>query len=158
MKVFSKWISITYRHSQIYFAKAFEALGLGSGQYMFVLCICENSGLTQDALAEEVAMNKSTVARAVSQLEKDGFIERKVNQEDKRIYNVFPTEKGMAIYPLIIAVLDTWNDLITEDLTEEEEKILDALLIKVQKSAICHGKQKGECKCQKNKPLREEIH
>ena len=144
MKAYSKWISISYRHSQIYFSREFEKLGLSSGQYMFMLCICDYAGITQDALAEELAMNKSTVARVVAQLEHAEFIRRTINLKDKRIYNLYPTEKGIATYPKIKKVLDSWNSLITEDLTDEEDRLLESLLIRVQEKAIQYGKQNTE--------------
>ena len=76
MRNLGKWISIIARNSQIYYKRSFEKLGISGGQYIFLICICENEGRTQEWLAEELSMNKSTVARVVAALEQIGMVER----------------------------------------------------------------------------------
>lgn len=140
MNVISKWLAISSRNGQIFFAKKFEGLGFGSGQYMFIIGIYENPGLTQDQLAEVISINKGTVANVLKTLEKDGFVERRQNVKDKRIHNLYLTEKGINSYVLIKKTVEEWNDLLLRDIPKDEVKKLDLLLRKITDNAKKYAK------------------
>ena len=59
-----------YRHSKI------SADDLQSTHYAFALAICREPGRSQEDLARELCINKSTVARNLNYLEENGYIER----------------------------------------------------------------------------------
>lgn len=140
MNVISKWLAISSRNGQIFFAKKFEGLGFGSGQYMFIIGIYENPGLTQDQLAEVISINKGTVANVLKTLEKDGFVERRQNVKDKRIHNLYLTEKGINSYVLIKKTVEEWNDLLLRDIPKDEVEKLDLLLRKITDNAKKYAK------------------
>lgn len=140
MNVISKWLAISSRNGQIFFAKKFEGLGFGSGQYMFIIGIYENPGLTQDQLAEVISINKGTVANVLKTLEKDGFVERRQNVKDKRIHNLYLTEKGINSYVLIKKTVEEWNDLLLRDIPKDEVDKLDLLLRKITDNAKKYAK------------------
>lgn len=130
------FMSTIYRHCQIYYGKRLSKLKISSGQFMFILCICDNAGLSQDNLAEKFHMNKSTIARVAAQLEKDGFIIKKNNAKDKRIYNLYPTKKSDRIYPEIMKIIKEWNKIITMNFTDNEKKTFDNLLFKMRDNVL----------------------
>lgn len=140
MNVISKWISISSRCGQIFFTRRFECLGLGSGQHMFIIGIYQNPGLTQDQLAEVLSINKGTVANVLKTLEKDGFVERIQNVKDKRIYNLFLTEKGSDSYVIIKKTVKEWNDLLVQDIPEDEAQKLELILRKITDNAKKYAK------------------
>ncbi len=82
MKILSKWISISARNGRIFYNRKLARLGLKSGEFLFVLCINDHPGFTQDQLAEELSINKSTVARAVAELIDKGFVYRESNAKE----------------------------------------------------------------------------
>jgi len=65
-------------------------MGIGMGQYPFLLSICETPGIRQDNLADALYLNKSSVARALTQLEQNGFLTRTVDPADRRAYCIHP--------------------------------------------------------------------
>lgn len=140
MNVVSKWLSISSRCAQIFFTRRFECLGFGSGQHMFIIDICENPGITQDQLAEVLSVNKGTVANVLKTLEKDGFVERKQNPKDKRINNLFLTEKGVDSYVIIKKTVEEWNDLLVQDIPEDEAEKLELILRKITDNAKKYAK------------------
>nr|WP_122013063.1 MarR family transcriptional regulator [Maliibacterium massiliense] len=140
MEILNKWIATAARYNQIYFSKCFEHLGLTGGQYLFIINICLDRGITQDQLADKLAMNKSTIARVVAQLEEGGFLLRRSNENDKRVYNLYPTEKATAMLPQIVDIIQQWNDCLTEDFTQEERDIFEVLMIKLTRNAIAHAR------------------
>lgn len=140
MNVISKWLAVSSRYGQIYFARKFEGLGFGSGQYMFITGIYENPGLTQDQLAEIIFINKGTVANVLKILERDGFIERKQNLKDKRIHNLYLTEKGLNSYIEIKKTVEEWNSLLVKDISKNKAEELELILRKITDNAKKYAK------------------
>ena len=115
-----------FRHSKI------SAKDLQSGHYAFVLAICRNPGRSQEELAEELCINKSTVARNLNALEEKGYITRTPLPTDKRQFSVHPTEKMLAVLPEIKDVSNEWMALLSEGISEEELAVFDSVLMRMQ--------------------------
>ena len=107
-------------------------LGLKSCHASYLTAICDNPGISQDKLARQICINKSNVARQVAALEEEGFVRRCTCAADKRITELYPTEKTLNIRPQLNEILKSWEDCITQDLTEEERRQLEVLLAKVK--------------------------
>lgn len=118
-----------YRHSRI------ASGDLQSGHYAFVLSICREPGRSQEELAKELCVNKSTVARNLNYLEEKGYITRTLLPQDKRQFSVYPTDKMLAIFPALKAVSLEWMKLLSEDIPENELAIFDSVLSRMQKKA-----------------------
>ena len=105
--------------------------GLKSIHASYLTEICANPGISQDRLAKLIFINKSNVARQVAVLEEDGFVRRVPSAADKRVMELYPTEKTLEILPRINEMLLRWENCITHDLSEEEKELLTALLGKM---------------------------
>lgn len=101
----------------------------------YLLSICANPGVSQDALARILFVNKSNVARQLSVLESGGYVERKQG-EDKRVSLVYPTAKAVETVLVIKEVYAQWRKIITQDFTEEEKAALLALTDKLYANAV----------------------
>ena len=110
-------------------------LGLKSIHASYLTEICANPGISQDRLARLICINKSNVARQVSVLEEDGFVRRVPSAADKRVMELYPTEKTLELLPKITDMLTCWENCITHDLTEEEKELITSLLSKMSKRA-----------------------
>ena len=84
------------------------ALGLKGCHASYLTEICANPGLSQDRLARLICINKSNVARQVATLEEEGFIIRKPSIADKRVMELYPTEKTLELLPQISQVQTQW--------------------------------------------------
>ena len=102
--------------------------GLKSSHASYLLEICRSPGISQDALAKRICFNKSNIARQIAVLEEDGFVQRKSSQDDKRIMELYPTEKTLELMPQIRQVLRDWRCYLMEGMTEEEIRVLDKAL------------------------------
>ena len=118
-----------YRHSRI------SATDLQSGHYAFVLAICRASGRSQEELAQELCINKSTVARNLNSLEEKGYISRKPLPNDRRQFSVYPTEKMLSVLPEIKKASVEWMTLLSEGIAQEELDIFNSVLERMQKRA-----------------------
>ena len=104
-------------------------------QAKYILNICANPGISQDALARTMFVNKSNVARQLAVLEEQGYATRRQG-EDKRVSLVYPTEKAQEILPVIRGVNAEWRKVITEGFTDEEREILLSLTERLYKNAV----------------------
>lgn len=59
-----------------------------------LLFICENDGPSIKEIGEACGLKKQTMTSHLNELEKRGYIERKLNPHDKREQNIFLTEYG----------------------------------------------------------------
>ena len=123
-----KHISMLYRYSQIYFNAELKKYHLGSGQYIFLLSLIENEGINQEQLSTLVKIDKTTTARAVAKLVKEGYIHRVVSTEDRRAYILHATEKGRHIAQNLETIMDKWNATLLRGFSAAEKKQLRTLL------------------------------
>ena len=126
-----KIFSVIYWQSQSYCAKRLKDLDVTCGQFMYILCICDNPGVSQEKVAELTCIDKSTVAKAVQQLLKGGYITRQVSSEDRRVNELYPTEKALVVQPKISAIIDSFHEEQLSGLTDIERDIFMRLLRKV---------------------------
>jgi DNA-binding MarR family transcriptional regulator len=103
--------------------------------HSYVFIITKNPGITQDELANELCINKSNVTRGLNHLEEMGFVERKSDENDKRILRVYPTEKMLAVLPEIQKASSEWMRLLSEGIPQEELDIFDSVLERMQTRA-----------------------
>jgi DNA-binding MarR family transcriptional regulator len=86
-------------------------------------------GITVSELAELAGVRKQTMAEAVDQLERMGYVERRPNPGDRRSRLVFLTERGASVKPVTHAtaagVEEHWAELTSP---EELEALRAALL------------------------------
>ena len=112
-----------------------EPFGLKSCHASYLLEICRNPGISQDMLARRICINKSNIARQIVVLEEGGFVERRSSQVDKRVMELYPTEKTLELLPELRKVLGGWSRYLTQDFTEEEIELLAKMLSSMRERA-----------------------
>ena len=112
-----------------------EPLGLKSCHASYLLEICRNPGISQDTLARRICINKSNIARQIVVLEEGGFVERRSSQEDKRVMELYPTDKTMELLPELRKILGGWSRYLTQDFTEQEIELLARMLDSMRERA-----------------------
>ena len=135
MSKFMKMLNNISRSQAIYRHSRTAADDLQSGHYAFVLTICRNPGSSQEEIARELCINKSTVARNLNSLEEKGYITREFLPNDKRQLAVYPTEKMLAVLPEIKRASLDWMSLLSEGISPEELEIFNSVLERMQARA-----------------------
>ena len=118
-----------------YRAEALAPMGLKACHASYLTEICATPGISQDQLATRICINKSNVARQAAILEEDGFITRTPSTTDKRIMQLYPTQKTLELLPSISPILGQWEACLTEDISEEEKALLEKLLSRMKDKA-----------------------
>ncbi|QGQ45390.1 MarR family winged helix-turn-helix transcriptional regulator [Metabacillus sediminilitoris] len=112
----------------------FKEYDLMKGQYLYLVRICENPGMIQEKLAEMIKVDRTTAARAIKKLEIQGFIEKRNDDKNKKIKKLFPTEKGVNVYPFLKREGDYSNKVALSGFSEEEIDQIYQLLQRVRKN------------------------
>jgi len=144
MKEFMKFINITSRCATQYRSERLSASSLNGYQGGYILHICRNPGISQDQLAKEIYVNRSNVTRQLALLEENGYVERRQCRFDKRVIEVYPTEKAYAVRPAVLAVFSEWSRYLTEDFTDQEKELLVSMLEKVAGKAAAYADNMGK--------------
>lgn len=123
-----KWISIIYRQFQMDINKVLKPFDLNSSQYIFLIELYKKDEVNQECLAVNLQIDKSAAARAIKQLETNGYVTRCKNPEDKRAYIVKLTDKALCIKDELNSLLKDWNDKLTRNLSEKDYEMVHDLL------------------------------
>lgn len=132
---FMKMLNNISRSQAIYRRGKITASDLNSCHFAFVLAICRVPGRSQEELARELCLNKSTVARALNTLETNGYISRTPLPSDKRQFSVHPTDKMISVLPEVREASKEWMTLLSEGISEEEMEIFDSVLERMEARA-----------------------
>ena len=135
MSKFMKMLNNISRSQAIYRHSKITAEDLQSSHYAFVLTICAQPGRSQEELARELCINKSTVTRNLNYLEEKGYILREALPTDKRQFSVHPTEKMLGVLPEIKQASAQWMTLLSEGIPKEELEVFDRVLNRMQSRA-----------------------
>ncbi|MBR3763927.1 MAG: winged helix-turn-helix transcriptional regulator [Clostridia bacterium] len=135
MPPFMQQISITYRCAMRFREKELEDTGLAGCQTPYLTALCRQPGMTQEELAKELSVNKSSVTRQLAVLEEKGYVRREADPHDKRSLLVFPTEKTQEMMGRIFGCYGAWNEYLTQDFTQEEKDELSRMMVRIAQRA-----------------------
>lgn len=122
--------SVTYLHRQRnkFMGERLKPYGFIGAMHMILLYIARNPGTTQDAIVSHMYIDKCNVARRTKRLEELGYIRRETGKTDRRENNLYLTEEGEKLVPVIRGYLHDWARSVTRDLNDDERLALISLL------------------------------
>lgn len=112
--------SLIYRCTCKYYDKRLSKYNLGSGQLSFLLMIYEQEGITMNELAKQGVYDKGTVSKAIIKLEDEGYIISKVGLQDKRVRNLYTTQKTEDMIGDIYLLRSEWFQKLCGSFEEKE--------------------------------------
>lgn len=142
MPSFHRFILILNRCCTLFRAERTPDEELPPHLQTYILPICGTPGMSQDQLAKLMFINKSNVARHLAALEKSGYIERRQNEDDRRVTNVFPTDKAYEAKVELINAIREWNSYIMGEFTEEEATVFYNMLSRAADRAASYAGRK----------------
>ena len=113
-------------------------------QHAFVLAICHAPGRAQEELARTLCLNKSTVARTLTQLDESGYVLRQPNPEDKRQLLVYPTDKMKVALTRVREISEEWNRQICQGIDAEDLAVFESVLCRMEEGARALVEGEGE--------------
>lgn len=95
-----------------------EPVGVAPGQFAQLLALFEDDALTQSELCDRVQIDQSTMAHTLKRMERDGLVDRRPDQIDRRRAVITLTPRSRRLQPALIAAANEVNTLATHGLTE----------------------------------------
>lgn len=135
MEALMKYINRISRCSLLFRNGKLEHEGVNGCQHVYIRNICKEPGISQDRLAKSIYVNKSSVTRQLALLEQNGFVTRTSSGKDKRVMQVFPTQKALDILADIKRLSAEWESYITTGLTEQEKSFVLSILKRMMEKA-----------------------
>ena len=77
--------------------------------WYFLRVLWQQDGISQRELSQRVGMMEPTTASALNNMERKGFVRRLRNRTDRRVVNVFLTERGRALRRARAAAAPRWR-------------------------------------------------
>ena len=114
--------------------------GLTAAQVPINILVCKKPGISQNEVVDEVGLEKSVVAKTIGKLMDGGYLTRTKNTRDKRAYDLYPKEKAVQIYPVLVSQGKNCMELLTAGFDEHEKAVLGELLERMVDNARVFGK------------------
>jgi len=120
-----------HRKSLQHAAEKLKDCDIDVGQFFFLRYILKHQGISQEGIAGNLYLDKTTVSKGVSQLAQRGYIQKKTNPKDKREKRLFVTKKAIDMEEKIDTIYKEINANIFNVLTEKEMDQLTKILQKI---------------------------
>lgn len=128
---FGKVLESITRHRQYYVGKKLEKFDLKRAEYRLLIEIYIQEGCCQEYIANNLGIDKFDASKGIKSLIQKGYVDKKVDEKDRRKSRLYPTEKALAIKEEFTELLVSSAELLTEGLTEEEKDFALKVFIKM---------------------------
>jgi len=97
-------------------------LGIAPAQFMTLLELWREDGLTQKDLVERLDVEQATMANTISRMERDGLIVRRPHPEDGRARSIYITDRAKSLEAAATKAARNVNQIFLSSLSEDERK------------------------------------
>lgn len=135
-KSIGPWLGKTVKVLEYFLQEKFNVydLDLTKEQMIVLKRLHDDDGLSQNELAFLTLRNKSSLTRLLIKMEKKNYIFREQRIDDKRINQVYLTEKGREIFRRSKPAIKEMIDTMEQNISEDEKKQIIYILKKIQKN------------------------
>lgn len=124
-------ISAIHRKIHQRVAAELKDFDIDIGQFFFLLYISKHDGISQDQMAQNLYLDKTTASKGIKRLMEIGCVERKVNPCDRRQFQLCTTKKGKDLSPELNKIYMSTQEFIVQNLSEDEKDCLNRVLQKM---------------------------
>jgi len=96
-------------------------IGIARGTLPFIMEVLCAEGIFQEEISRRLGIDRAATARALSQLEAAGLVERFEDREDKRLKRVFPTAKARELSADLMGILGRQRQALFSGFSEQEQ-------------------------------------
>ena len=115
--------------------RALENTDIKPNQALFLWPIAEKPDLTQEELTREAMVDKATTARSIKQLMLRGYVTRRKDRFDKRIYRLTLTPRGIDLVEKMSQLKWKWLDAVFDGFTPEERHAIEDVMSRMVEKA-----------------------
>lgn len=124
----------------------FQEYGISVAQWSVLVVLWEVDGLTQKELSERVTVETATLSRTIDRMERDGLVQRRRSESDRRQVHVYLTDFGAGLWRDLVPQAEAMLALALAGISDHEEAQLRSLLKRVIKNVqdpACFGTGKS---------------
>lgn len=114
--------------------RALKQIGLNLNQFVTLMTLLENEGLTQTEIGGKIAMPAYATTRTLDALEAARYVERRTDERSRRSYRIYLTQKGREAGPALYDIVDTVNAGLLSTLPEHDQVQFKEILHKILSS------------------------
>lgn len=111
-------------------ARRIKPLGLAPGQFMVLLELWENDGVTQADLVVRLDVEQATLSHTLARMLRDGLITRRASDNDKRSQVIRLTNKAQDLRSPATTAAHAQNEQALSGMSQEEQAQFTQLMIK----------------------------
>ena len=127
-KSIGKYVSIISRYLNYYINKKVKDFKINKTQVEILMVLYYEEGINQYQLGERLMLDKITITKQLGNLIEEGYARKESGREDKRVRELYVTDKGFEIKNEIEKILKEATEVLAKDFDEEENKIIRKLL------------------------------
>lgn len=133
--MFMREISAISRYWYSYTHRNLKTLDIAGSEHSIVMALAMNESMNQDALSESLSLDKGTIAKALVKLEEKGFVDRQVNEMNRREKIVTLTAYGKEEVGKIFEVSETWKQEVLQGISDSDKEVFFRTLLSVSQKA-----------------------
>lgn len=118
------------------FDRRVRRLGITRAQWLVLTRLHRHPGASHSELAEMMEVEKATAGRMIDRLVANGWVERRVQRDDRRVKRVYLTPEAERVHKRIWRVAEATVDAALGSLSAQESRQLMALLQRVKKTLV----------------------
>ncbi len=111
--------------------KRLKNLGITAVQWSMLEQLFQHEGANQQELASYCLKDPSSLMKTVDILEKKELIERRQNGNDRRMYNLYMTSKGVEVRQAAHKIVSDFYESVMTGISQEESDQLVATAMKI---------------------------
>lgn len=112
--------------------------------HLYITMACREPGCTQEQIAANFCIDKTTAAHQLIRLEELGYLERRPSESDGRCRCIYPTARATALYPQIHGAYEEFADRLLEGLSAGELDELERLAGILCRNAVAMARETRE--------------
>lgn len=125
-----KWCSVFNRRIRTEINRRCSPYGLNEANFFYLIIVDEDPGISQNRMIEIIQRDQSIVTRHINHLVDAGWLEKRTAASDRRKSELFLTDKGREIIPVLDRMMDDISEESVAGLTRDEAATLERLLKK----------------------------
>lgn len=123
-----RMVSRLNRLHQTSLAGRLSAIGIARGSLPFVIEVLCNEGIIQEDISRNLSIDRAATARALQQLEEEGFVVREEDPKDRRRKRVRATEKARGLSDDVVAILEKHREILFAGFDGREQALFLSML------------------------------
>jgi len=110
-------------------------------QFGVLTRLAVEQGMNQTRLAERMLKDRPNMSRILRQLQRRGYIERRPDRADKRVFRIFLTEKGREVEKRLTPIFERHLDSLLEGIPDPDRKATCGILKRIVRNIHLSGRR-----------------